>query len=65
MRLVAWSRLVEPSLTKQTVIKAVGRARLLVFMRPHRHQLFERFQAELARSCVDGPTGSYRRRWRG
>jgi hypothetical protein len=40
------------------VIKAVRRARLFVFLRLHRHELFdEPFQAELARAYADKPKG--------
>jgi transposase len=40
------------------VIKAVRRARLFVFLRLHRHELFdEEFQAELARAYADGSKG--------
>jgi transposase len=40
------------------VIKAVRRAKLFVFLRLHRHELFdEQFQAELAQAYVDSPKG--------
>jgi transposase len=40
------------------VIKAVRRAKLFVFLRLHRHELFdEPFQAELAQAYVDSPKG--------
>jgi hypothetical protein len=40
------------------VIKAVRRARLFVFLRGHRHELFsEEFQAELAQAYADKPKG--------
>jgi transposase len=40
------------------VIKAVRRAKLFVFLREHRHELFdEAFQAELAEAYVDSPKG--------
>jgi len=43
---------------EQAVIKAVRRARLFVFLREHRHELFdEKFQAELAGTYVDSPKG--------
>src|SRR2546430_17700706 len=49
---------VEPSLAERAVIKAVRRAKLFVFLREHRHELFdERFQAELAEAYVDSPKG--------
>jgi transposase len=55
---VVWWPPVEPSAAEQAVIKAVLRARLFVFLRLHRHELFdERFQAELAEAYVDSPKG--------
>jgi transposase len=40
------------------VIKAVRRAKLFVFLREHRHELFdEQLQAELAESYADSPKG--------
>jgi hypothetical protein len=49
---------VEPSLAEQAVIKAIRRAKLFVFLRQHRHELFdEQFQAELAETYVDSPKG--------
>jgi transposase len=49
---------VEPSPAEQAVIKAVRRARLFVFLREHRHELFdEEFQGELAETYVDSPKG--------
>jgi len=53
-----WSPPVEPSPAELRVIKAVRRARSFVFLREHRHELFdEQFQAELARAYVDSPKG--------
>src|SRR6201997_2064976 len=58
MRPGMWSPPVEPSPAEQAVIKAVRRARLFVFLREHRHELFdEGFQAELARAYADSPKG--------
>jgi hypothetical protein len=58
VRPVVWRPPAEPSLAEQAVIKAVRRARLFVFLRLHRHELFdEQFQAELAESYVDSPKG--------
>jgi len=58
MRPVAWNPPVEPSPAEQAVIRAVRRARLFVFLRLHRHELFdEQFQAELARTYADSPKG--------
>jgi Transposase domain (DUF772) len=53
-----WRPPVEPSAAEQAVIKAVRRAKLFVFLRQHRHELFdEQFQAELAQAYKDRPKG--------
>jgi Transposase DDE domain/Transposase domain (DUF772) len=53
-----WRPPAEPSPAELAVIKAVRRAKLFVFLRLHRHELFdEQFQAELARAYVDSPKG--------
>jgi transposase len=53
-----WRPPVEPSPAERAVIKAVRRAKLFVFLRLHRHELFdEQFQAELAEAYVDSPKG--------
>ena len=58
VRPVVWRPPVEPSPAEQAVIKAVRRAKLFVFLRQHRHELFdEQFQAELAETYVDSPKG--------
>jgi Transposase DDE domain/Transposase domain (DUF772) len=58
MRPQAWEPPVEPSPAEQAVIKAVRRARLFVFLREHRHELFDDgFQAELAAAYADSPKG--------
>src|SRR5436305_240272 len=58
MRPVVWRPPVEPSAAEQAVIKAVRRAKLFVFLREHRHELFdEPFQVELARAYADSPRG--------
>jgi len=58
VRPVVWRPLAEPSPAEQAVIKAVRRARLFVFLREHRHELFdEGFQSELAQAYVDSPKG--------
>ncbi len=58
MRPEVWRPPVEPSPAERAVIKAVRRAKLFVFLREHRHELFdEEFQAELAEACVDSPKG--------
>src|SRR6266516_1587367 len=58
MRPEVWRPPVEPSSAERAVIKAVRRAKLFVFLREHRHELFdEQFQAELAEAYVDSPKG--------
>jgi len=58
MRPGMWSPPVEPSAAEQRVIKAVRRAKLFVFLRQHRHELFTpEFQAELAGAYVDSSKG--------
>src|SRR5215469_13665494 len=58
MRPGVWRPPVEPSAVEQAVIKAVRRARLFVFLRQYRHELFDdQFQAELAEAYVDSPKG--------
>ena len=58
VRPVVWRPAVELSPAEQAVIKAVRRARLFVFLRLHRHELFdEQFQAELAEAYADRPKG--------
>ena len=58
VRPVVWRPPAEPSPAEQAVIKAVRRAKLFVFLRLHRHELFdEGFQAELAAAYVDSPKG--------
>jgi hypothetical protein len=48
----------ESSAAEQAVMKAVRRAKLFVFLRLHRHELFdEAFQAELAQAYADRPKG--------
>ena len=58
VRPVVWRPPVEPSPAELAVIKAVRRAKLFVFLRLHRHELFdEQFQAELAQAYADRPKG--------
>jgi hypothetical protein len=53
-----WRPPVEPSVAEQAVMRAVRRAKLFVFLRQHRHELFdEQFQAELAAAYADKPKG--------
>lgn len=49
MRPVYWRPPIELSATEQTIIKRIRRAKLFVFLRQHRHEVFdEAFQQELA-----------------
>ncbi|SRR5712692_871172 len=49
MRPVYWRLPIELSATEQTIIKRIRRAKLFVFLRQHRHEVFdEAFQQELA-----------------
>jgi Transposase DDE domain/Transposase domain (DUF772) len=58
MRPGVWRPPVDPSPAEQAVIKAVRRAKLFVFLRQYRHELFDgEFQAELARAYADSPKG--------
>ena len=58
MRPVVWRPPVEPSPAEQAVIRLVRRAKLFVFLREYRHELFDEvFQAELARAYVDSAKG--------
>ena len=58
VRPVVWWPPAEPSPAELAVIRAVRRARLFVFLRLHRHELFDgQFQAELAQAYVDSPKG--------
>jgi transposase len=58
VRPVVWRPPAELSPAEQAVIKAVRRAKLFVFLRQHRHELFgEEFQAELAQAYMDSPKG--------
>ena len=58
VRPVVWRPAAELSPAEQAVIKEVRRAKLFVFLRLHRHELFdEQFQAELAQAYADSPKG--------
>src|SRR5213080_3304643 len=49
MRPSFWQPPVDPSADEQAIIKRIRRAKLFVFLRQHRHELFdEAFQEELA-----------------
>jgi transposase-like protein DUF772 len=58
MRPSSWQPPVEPSAAEQAILKRIRRAKLFVFLRQHRHELFdEAFQAELATLYQDSPLG--------
>lgn len=49
MRPLTWQPPVEPSCVEQTIIQRIKRAKLFVFLRHHRHEVFDdAFQEELA-----------------
>jgi len=53
-----WQPVVELSTAEQTLIKRIKRAKLFVFLREHRHELFtEAFQQELATLSQDSTRG--------
>jgi len=48
MRLPPWQPPIDPSAAEQTILRLIKRAKLFVFLRQHRHALFDdAFQAEL------------------
>ncbi len=58
MRPSPWQPPVEPSAAEQAIMKRIRRAKLFVFLREHRHKLFdEAFQAELATLYQDSGLG--------
>src|SRR5579885_1609057 len=58
MRPSLWQPPIELSATEETIIKRIRRAKLFVFLREQRHELFaEAFQAELATLYQDSPLG--------
>jgi Transposase DDE domain/Transposase domain (DUF772) len=58
MRPQVWRPPVKPTAAEQVVMTAVRRAKLFVFLRQYRHELFdEQFQGELARAYADKPKG--------
>jgi Transposase domain (DUF772) len=49
MRPLSWHPPIEPSSIEQTIITRIKRAKLFIFLRQHRHELFDdAFQEELA-----------------
>lgn len=58
MRPTTWRPAVELSETERTIVKQIRRAKLFVWLREHRHELFdERFQAELGAAYPEGSIG--------
>ncbi len=58
MRPSPWQPSVEPSAAEQAIMKRIRRAKLFVFLREHRHELFdEAFQRELATLYQDSGLG--------
>jgi len=58
MRPSFWQPPVDPSADEQAIIKRIRRAKLFVFLRQHRHELFDQaFQEELAQLYEDSPLG--------
>jgi IS5 family transposase len=58
MRPSSWQPPVEPSAAEQAILKRIRRAKLFVFLRHHRHKLFdEAFQEELAMLYQDSALG--------
>jgi hypothetical protein len=58
MRPSLWQPPIELSATEETIIKRIRRAKLFVFLREHRHELFdEAFQEELAQLYQDSTRG--------
>jgi len=58
MRPAHWQPPIEPSATEQAILKRIKRAKLFVFLRQHRHELFnEAFQEELASLYRDSQRG--------
>jgi len=58
MRPPTWQPPVDPSPAEQTILRLIKRAKLFVFLRQHRHELFdETFQAELGTLHKDSTLG--------
>jgi len=58
MRPPPWQPPIDPSPAEQTVLRLIKRAKLFVFLRQHRHDLFDdAFQAELGTIYKDSPFG--------
>jgi IS5 family transposase len=58
MRPVQWEPPIELSASEQVIVKRIRRAKLFVFLREHRHEVFDAaFQEELASLYQDSPRG--------
>lgn len=58
MRPPPWHPPVDPSPAEQTILRLIKRAKLFVFLRQHRHDLFDdAFQTELSTIYKDSPFG--------
>lgn len=58
MRPAQWEPPVELSATEQVIVKRIRRAKLFIFLREHRHEVFDTaFQEELANLYQDSPRG--------
>lgn len=58
MRPVQWEPPIELSATEQMIVKRIRRAKLFIFLREHRHEVFDAaFQEELATLYQDSPRG--------
>ena len=58
MRPPLWQPPVALSSTEQSILRRIKRAKLFIFLRQHRHDLFdEAFQAELGTLYKDSPFG--------
>ena len=59
MRPALWQPPVECSPAEQKIITRIRRAKLFVFLRQYRHEIFDEvFQAELAQGYADQPARS-------
>src|SRR5918912_1568089 len=58
MRPPPWHPPIDPSPAEQTILRLIKRAKLFVFLRQHRHELFDdAFQQELVTIFKDSPFG--------
>lgn len=58
MRPVPWEPPIELSASEQVIVKRIRRAKLFIFLREHRHEVFNAaFQEELASLYQDNPRG--------